>query len=48
MYEIFSTSKDQTELETRIVEAYDKVKDEIERQRERVEKAMALENEYEG
>ncbi|KAL7433848.1 hypothetical protein ACHAXH_008604 [Discostella pseudostelligera] len=38
VYDIFSTSKDQKELEMRIVAAYERVKGNIERQRARVER----------
>ncbi len=36
MFDIFSTSKDQKELEMRIVAAFDRVKENIERQKAKV------------
>ena len=42
MFDIFRTAMDQTELETRIVEAYDRTKNDIERQRGRVIRASEL------
>lgn len=43
MFEIFSTAKDQQELETRIVEAYDTTKALIEKQKARVERTKSME-----
>jgi hypothetical protein len=39
VFDIFTTSKDQKELETKIVAAFDRVKENIERQREKVASA---------
>ena len=39
-FDIFGTAKDQTELETKLVAAYDKARDEIERQAAKVERVM--------
>ena len=40
VYDIFSTSKDQNELESKIVAAYDKVHEAIEKRREHVKKSF--------
>jgi len=42
VYDIFSTSQDQKELELNIVAAYDKVKEDIDRQTAKVTHAMEL------
>ena len=42
MYDIFSTSQDQKELELNIVAAYDKVKEDIDRQTAKVTHATEL------
>jgi hypothetical protein len=42
VFDIFSTSKDQNELETKIVAAYDRVRENIERQQAKVKRAEEL------
>ena len=42
VFEIFSNSTDQNDLETKIVEAYDRVKENIERQEQKVGRAREL------
>ena len=48
MYDIFSTSKDQKELEMKIVAAFDRVKGNIERQRAKVERFSDVSGDDDG